>query len=118
MQSSPELATVLDALDDSDCRHIVQVLDVARTANEIAELCDMPLSTTYRKLERLKAATLVEERTRLQSGGHHTHEYDTAFESIQITLEESRQLDISIVAPTTTVEAHLSTIWSEIRKEV
>ena len=118
LRQGPDLQTVLDALDDADCRRILKELDVAMTANEISEACDMPLSTTYRKLELLKEATLVEEETRIRDGGHHSHEYVTSFEAIQIALAESRDLDISIEAGATTADEQLTTIWSVIREEL
>jgi len=57
-EDQPELQDVLDALDDPDCRTIVSVLEESMTASEIAEESDIPLSTTYRKIERLTEAAL------------------------------------------------------------
>jgi len=116
MRSPPDLQRVLDGLGDADCRRIIGELDEARTASEIADACDIHLSTVYRKLELLTGAGLVEERTRLRDGGHHTHEYEPAFESIQISLDGSQQFDISVVMRERTAAAQLTTIWTEIRE--
>lgn len=118
MRSSPDRQTVLDALDDPDCRRILRELDAPRTASELSEACDMSLSTTYRKLELLNTATLVEEETRIRQGGHHTREYAIAFEAIEISLDESRHLDLSITHPARTADEQLERIWSEVRSGI
>ena len=56
---------VFEALADPDCRMIVGTAVDPMTANELAEACEIPLSTTYRKIDRLTATPLLEERTRL-----------------------------------------------------
>jgi predicted transcriptional regulator len=78
-QAAPELRTVLDALEDPDCRQIVRELEEPKTARELSESCDMATSTTYRKLERLSDATLVDEQTKIRSGVQHMTQYVVAF---------------------------------------
>ncbi|MFB6198530.1 MAG: helix-turn-helix domain-containing protein, partial [Halobacteriaceae archaeon] len=65
--SEPNLQTVLDALDDQDCRKILEKLEEPMTAAEIAEACDIPISTTYRKLDLLSEGSLVSEGTKVRS---------------------------------------------------
>ena len=68
----PELQTLLDALDDADARAIIKAIEESATANEVSERCDIPLSTTYRKLDVLTEAGLLVEGTEIRSDGHHT----------------------------------------------
>jgi len=50
----PDCETVLTALDDSDCRALLEATaDGALTAAELIDRCDVPRSTTYRKLDQL-----------------------------------------------------------------
>ena len=49
----PQLQVVLDALDDPECRTIIEQMEAPMTAKELSENCDVPLSTTYRKLDLL-----------------------------------------------------------------
>lgn len=113
---SPALEDVLGALDDADCRTIVRQLDDPRTASELSETCDMPLSTTYRKLELLSSATLVDERTQIRAGGHHTTEYALDFEAVHIALEEDRALSVAVDRPPRAPDEQLARLWSEVRR--
>jgi DNA-binding transcriptional ArsR family regulator len=116
-EDSPGLQAVLDALDDPDCRTIVTQLTEPMTASEVSEATDVPLSTTYRKLDLLTEASILEERTEIREGGHHTTRYVLDFESVQIALSEEREFEVSITRPARTADERLSRLWSEVRKE-
>lgn len=116
-QGAPDLQDVLDALDDPVCRTIVQHLDEPMTAQEISEHADVPQSTTYRKLDLLSEASIVEERTEIRSDGHHTTRYLVAFEEVRILLNEDKEFDVSITRPARTADEQLARLWSEVRKE-
>ena len=98
--------TLLDALDDQDCRKILEATnDQTLSVAEIADVCELPVSTTYRKVDRLTEAELLEEQIRLSRSGKHTNEYVVSVESVQfcvdpddgITLEVARRSDTEIV---------------------
>ena len=113
----PDLQTVLDALDDEDCRRIIEVLSEPMTAKEISEGCDMPLSTTYRKLDLLTEASLLSERTVIQSDGHHTTQYEIAFERVEIELDDDHDITLAIQRRPESTDERLETLWAEVRKE-
>lgn len=115
-EESPDAAAVLDALDDPDCRRIIHELDAPHTARELSEACTMPLSTTYRKLEMLSEASLVEERTRIREGGHHTTQYSLAFDAVHLALDEDQDLEVAISRPARTADEQLAQLWSEVRR--
>jgi DNA-binding transcriptional ArsR family regulator len=78
---------VLGALEDPDCRAILdETGEGALTASEVAEACDLPTSTTYRKLDILAEASLVEERVRIRRSGKHASEYVRAVDDIVVTM--------------------------------
>lgn len=116
-EAAPDLQAVLDALDDSDCRQIVRKLEQPMTASEISEEAEIPLSTTYRKLDLLSEATLLEERTEIRQGGHHTTRYWLAFEAVRIVLDEDRELEVTISRPARTADEQLAHLWSEVRRQ-
>lgn len=116
--SPPDIQEVLDGIADPDNRRIIEELAEPKTASEISEVCDIPISTTYRKLELLVEADLVEERTRIKDGGSHSREYVSAFESIEFTLADSHQFDMSVVPSERTAVETLTTVWFEIREAV
>lgn len=115
-EAAPALQDVLDALDDPDCRRLVRRLGEPGTARELSEACDMPLSTTYRKLELLSDASLVDERTQVRAGGHHTTQFVLDFEAVTISLDEDRSFEVAIRRPARAPEERLARLWSEVRR--
>jgi DNA-binding transcriptional ArsR family regulator len=116
-EETAELQDVLDALDDPDCREIVSVLDEPMTASEISDASDIPLSTTYRKIDRLKEAQLLYEGTEIRPDGQHASKYEIDFEEVVIALTEDREFDAEIARRPRTPDQRLESLWSEVRKE-
>ena len=116
--TEPDLQAVLDALDDEDCRRLVGRLDQPRTAKELSEACEMPLSTTYRKLDLLSTASLVDERTQIRAGGHHTTQYVLDFDAVRIALDDDRGFEVAIDRPARAPDEQLAQLWSEVRRSV
>lgn len=116
-EPAPELQDVLDALDDPDCRTIVRHLEEPMTAQEIATATEIPQSTTYRKLDLLSEATIVDERTEIRSDGHHTTRYLIDVEEVRLTLDDDRTFDVDIARPARTPDERLARLWTEVRKE-
>lgn len=87
-ESDGSAAAVLDHLGDDVSRSILGACAAdARSVGELAELCDVSEATIYRRLNRLMAAGLLDEHTRIDStavsGGK---EYTTAVERIDVSL--------------------------------
>jgi len=116
-EESPDLQAVLDALDDPDCRDIVRALEGPMTADEISDRSGVPLSTTYRKLDLLTEASLLEEGTEIRPEGQHASRYAVAFEEVVIALAESREFEVDIARRPRTADERLANLWSEVRKE-
>lgn len=92
-----DLQAVLDALGDPDCRAILRAVGpAALTASECSEACDLPLSTTYRKLELLTATDLVREELRIRRDGKHANQYRRRFESVTVDLVDHGTFDVSV----------------------
>lgn len=114
---STELTAVLDALDDADARAIIRGLEEPMTASEISETCDIPLSTTYRKLDLLTDAALLAEGTQIRADGHHATTYEVAFDEVRIALNEERNFDVAVGRPERTPEERIADIWTQVRRE-
>ena len=115
---SPDLDTVLGALQDDDCRTILSELTEPRTARELLERCDIPRSTLYRKLDLLAEATLVREGTEIREDGSHANRYQLNFEEILITRDTNVEVEIEIERPKTRADERLADMWSEVRREL
>ena len=116
-EGTPDLQDILDALDDPDCRKVVRELDEPMTADDISDRSGVPLSTTYRKLELLTEASLLEEGTEIRPDGQHASRYTVTFEEVVITLDEDPAFEVDILRAPRTADERLANLWSEVRKE-
>jgi DNA-binding transcriptional ArsR family regulator len=90
---------LLDAFDDAYCRAILDATsERALSAKEISEACELPLSTTYRKLKQLTDADLLDERTRICRTGKHASEYRRVVEDVVVTLLLGWFFELAIAA--------------------
>jgi DNA-binding transcriptional ArsR family regulator len=88
---------LLDALTDPECRGILGATrEEALTASELSKACDLPLSTTYRKLARLTATGLLEDRTRVRQSGKHASEYTRAVDDVVISLGSRGETEMRV----------------------
>ena len=117
-EEPPDLQPLLDALDDADAREIVRTIEESATANEVSERCDIPLSTTYRKLDLLTEAGLLEEGTEIRSDGHHTTTYSVVFEEVRIGLTDAQEFAVEIArTDDQRPDERLADIWDSVREE-
>jgi DNA-binding transcriptional ArsR family regulator len=92
-----DIEGLLGTLEDPDCRAIIEATSTeALSASELSEECDLPLSTTYRKLDKLTEADLLEERVRLSRSGQHTSEYRLRIDQIELTVDPSTGITLSV----------------------
>jgi DNA-binding transcriptional ArsR family regulator len=116
-EDDPDAETVLKALDDPACREILRVLSEPMTAEEISEATETPSSTTYRKLELLTDAALLEEGVEVRPSGQHASRYVVAFDEVTVSLSADREFEIEVSAEPQTADERLAALWSEVRKE-
>jgi DNA-binding transcriptional ArsR family regulator len=105
VERSPEETTVADAdevqailyaLQDDGCRAVLDATgEASMSASELADACDLPLSTTYRKLDTLTETGLLAERTRLCPDGKHTSEYVRTVEEILVDADAGFELTVT-----------------------
>lgn len=90
-------SALLRALGDPKARAILRATtDGTRTASELSEELDIPLSTLYRKLDRLVDALLIEETPRIASRGRHPSQYHCVVEQVHIRMSEEDEQFIDI----------------------
>jgi DNA-binding transcriptional ArsR family regulator len=113
-----DVQTVFDALSDPDCREIAAELDDPATAKEVADRCDLPQTSTYRKLERLSDAGLVEERTAVREDGHHATTYIRDFSGVFVAYDGEESYEVDVMTEETTPDERLAHFWSRISEEL
>ncbi|ELZ43767.1 transcription regulator [Halorubrum californiense DSM 19288] len=69
------LDATFEALADADCRAILAAAATPKTTSELADECDIALSTAYRKVELLSETPLLAEGVRFDPDGDHAAEY-------------------------------------------
>lgn len=90
---------VLAALNDRQCRAIIQALQgEQKTANGLADELAIPLSSLYRKLNTLADASLLETSIEIRVGGKHVTRYSIAFDTVTVTLD-GREVEVDIARP-------------------
>lgn len=92
---------VLDALDDEECRAILEATKrESLSASEIADECDLPSSTAYRKIDLLTDADLLAEELRIRRSGKHVSEYACAIDDVTLSVGDSGvELSVSRTEP-------------------
>lgn len=117
-EENPPADAVLDILGDEPSRRIIEALSEPMTANELSEVCDIPLSTMYRKLDQLTETSLLVESTHIRKNGQHTTVYEPNFSTIAVTLDEDHELRFDIDRPLeqTTADKRLEELWTKVRE--
>jgi len=91
------IETVLEALDDANCRTILAATsDDALTVTEICEEFGIAQSTGYRKVEALVEAGLLEEKVRLRPGGSHVSTYACTVEDVTVSVGDENGITLSV----------------------
>lgn len=97
VQDPEKIGALLDALEDVDCRSIIEATrEEALSASELSDECELPLSTTYRKLEKLTDVGLLDEEIRLSRSGKHTSEYVLSIEDVQLSVSDDNGVEVVI----------------------
>lgn len=91
------IQTVLDALEDGDCRQILEATRRdAMTASEISEECDLAVSTAYRKIDILDDAGLLDEDLRIRRSGKHVSEYTCGIEDVTLSVGSDGGVELTV----------------------
>jgi len=95
-----------DALSDADCRAILTTADEPMTTREIADACDIALSTAYRKVERLSETPLLTEGIRFDRNGDHAAEYTRGTSELCLSFTDA---GVTLTVETTETETETET---------
>lgn len=84
-----DLATIAPLLADDTARAVLEATATeARSAEVLAEHCGVSTPTIYRRLEDLREADLVAERTEPDADGHHFTVYRATLDTAVVELSE------------------------------
>lgn len=97
VDADEDVSALLATLHDPDCRAIIEATrEEALSASELADGCDLPLSTTYRKLDLLTETGLLAEETRIRRSGNHTSEYRLQVEDVLVTVDADEGISLEV----------------------
>lgn len=92
-----DVQRVLDVLDDAECREILDATrDDPMTVGELADECDLPQSTAYRKVDLLDDADLLEESLRIRRSGKHVSEYACCVDDVTLDVGASDGIELTV----------------------
>jgi predicted transcriptional regulator len=95
----PQTETFVRTITDDECCRLLSAVETEpKPVKELSEECEIPLSTTYRKMNRLQEAGLVEEQIQLGGSGNHTSVYRQQFDGARITLSEDGEFEVELLA--------------------
>ncbi|WP_419181139.1 helix-turn-helix domain-containing protein [Haloarcula litorea] len=109
---------MFEALADPDCRAILATLEEPRPAKAVAEACDLPQTSTYRKLQQLSDASLVEERTDVRADGHHATAYVRDCSGVFVAVDGDEPFEVDIVRDPESPDERLARLWTRISEEL
>ena len=113
MSEDSELPTVVGLLDDEYARSILtETSEKPMSATELAEECNVSLSTISRKVDRLEAANLVDEQTRPRSDGHHDTVYVAQLDRFEVRLRDG-ELEFEVQRTRRDMTEELARLWSK-----
>lgn len=108
---SPDVETVFDLLKSERTRRIVRALERPMTAAEVAEACEVPRSTAYRKLQPMAEAGLLRKQE-----GDDAARYAVDFEAVVVRNPDG-ELKLDLEVPTRSASEQLSALWGEVQTE-
>jgi DNA-binding transcriptional ArsR family regulator len=114
----PAEQAVFEVLADPDCREILETLEDPLTAQEIATACNLPQTSTYRKLEHLSEADLVDEQTKVRTDGHHTTAYVRDCTGIFVPIEGEDAFETDILREPKRADERLAQFWTYLSDEL
>jgi DNA-binding transcriptional ArsR family regulator len=92
-----DVQRVLDVLDDAECRAILDATrDDPLTVGELADRCDLPQSTAYRKVDQLADADLLEESLRIRRSGKHVSEYACCVDDVTLDVGANEGIELTV----------------------
>lgn len=109
---------VFEALADPDCRDILATVEEPLPAKAVAETCDLPQTSTYRKLQQLSEAGLVAEETEVRPDGHHATTYVRDTTGVFVPLDGEAAFDVEVIRPQKTADERLALLWSRVSEEL
>ena len=114
VSEEPDLATVVDLLDDEHVRSILAATSAEPlSATELSERCDVSPSSIYRRVERLTEADLLDDRTRPRSDGHHETVYVAALDRFELEVGDG-DIEWTVERRRRDVADELTRMWGEL----
>lgn len=109
---------VFEVLADPDCRDILATIEEPLPAKTVADTCDLPQTSTYRKLQQLSEAGLVAEETDVRPDGHHATTYVRDSRGVFVALDGEESFDVEVLRERNSADERLALLWSRVSKEL
>ena len=118
MSNAPHDQAVFDALADPDCREILRTVTEPMTAQEVSTACDLAQTSSYRKLQQLSEADLVDERTKVRTDGHHATAYVRTCSGVFVPIDGDDAFDPELLREPSRADERLARFWTYLSEEL
>jgi DNA-binding transcriptional ArsR family regulator len=114
-EEGDSFATLFQVFADEYSRSILLAADEEpRTAKDLSELCDVSLTTVYRRLSTLQEHDLVTVHSTIGSGGEHKQLFETTIEAFHVEISEG-DLELSVETRNELAD-NFTTLWETLRE--
>jgi len=86
-ETDVDIEVLVTALGNSRSGAILRQADEPMTAQQLSDACGVPLSTTYRKINRLEAAELLDETVSFDDRGRCVSRYERTFDKFEVEMQ-------------------------------
>lgn len=104
VDEEPTASEAFDVLGDESARQVFSYLDRPRSAQEVAEESEVPLSTVYRALDRLSDAGLADRQIVIREDGNRVFRFVRETDALRVEAGGG-ELSVSLAQPGPTASA-------------
>jgi len=96
--------------DETSRRILTAVAEQPRSAEQLSEVCNVSVTSVYRKTDLLESHGLLESERKLDDRGNHYRVYRTCFRGVFVCLDDG-ELRAECVD-----DDHLRALWEQLRE--
>ena len=108
-----DLPEFIDLIDDEHVRSILAATSAEPlSAGELSDVCDVSVSSIYRRVETLEERDLLREQTRPRADGHHESVYTASLNRFELIIQDG-EFDWELERDEADIADELTRLWGK-----